>query len=130
MLRLLFLLAFSLPAMALDVHVLKVVDGDTIKVNVDNCPFAVLCSNIEVRFAGIDTPELHGKCEKEKMLAKQAKAMVEANYKAGDAVDIGNAKRDKYFRLLSEQSVISTRLLQSGLAVKYNGRGAKHDWCK
>jgi endonuclease YncB( thermonuclease family) len=110
--------------------VLSVVDGDTIKVNINNCNYKVLCENMPVRFAGIDAPELKGACDKEKELALKAKQLVEENYKAGDSVNLEKAKRDNHFRLLSHQDVIATRLMQSGLAVKYNGRGAKHDWCK
>jgi micrococcal nuclease len=126
------LLFLSMPVMATSLtgKVREVIDGDTIKVSINDCKYKVLCENIEVRFAGIDAPEIKGKCDKEKNLALQAKALVEYNYMQDDTVYLENAKRDKYFRLLSRQDVIATRLLQSGLAVKYNGHGEKNDWCK
>lgn len=110
--------------------VLKVVDGDTIKVNVKDCEIKVLCKNIEVRFEGIDAPEIHGKCLKEKDKAIAAKKLVEENYKAGDEVVLISPKRDKYFRLLAVQETISTRLIQQGLAVKYDGKKKVKDWCE
>ena len=110
--------------------VLKVIDGDTIKIDVKDCNYSILCKNIEVRFEGIDTPEIRGKCDKEKALALQAKKLVEENYKAGDEVNLGMARRDKYFRLLSKQQIVSDRLITLGLAVPYHGEKRTKDWCQ
>jgi endonuclease YncB( thermonuclease family) len=108
--------------------VLRVVDGDTLSVDVNQCDIAVLCKKIEVRLDGIDSPEIRGKCPKEKAMAQQAKRMVEAEYPPGSTVVLSNPARDKYFRILANQPVVSRKLLDAGLARPYFG-DKKKPWC-
>lgn len=49
---------------------ISVYDGDTIRVDIANCDQPILCQNISIRIFGIDTPEIRGKCQNEKHLAK------------------------------------------------------------
>jgi len=49
---------------------ISVYDGDTFRVDINSLP-PILGKNIPVRVAGIDTPEIQGKCFYEKNLAKK-----------------------------------------------------------
>lgn len=110
--------------------IVRVVDGDTIQVNVNDCNQAVLCTHIDVRLEGFDTPELHlPKCAKEKDLAQKAKAITEAAFPVGTTLTLANPHRDKYFRLLAEQPLIAKKLIGAGLAVPYHGEKKTKDWC-
>ena len=114
-----------------DVEVLRVIDGDTISVTIPNLP-DVFGKKISVRLAGIDTPEIRGKCAYEKEMARKAKDRTEGIIMKGDIISLGNVKRDKYFRLLADVLVdsenVSAALVKEGLAVTYSG-GRKKDWC-
>ena len=50
-------------------------DGDTITFNLPNL-HPIIGEKISLRVNGIDTPEIKGKCEKEKYDAQQARDMV------------------------------------------------------
>jgi endonuclease YncB( thermonuclease family) len=109
-------------------------DGDTVTFKIDNV-HPLIGDNISVRIAGIDTAELRGKgpCEKEK--AYEAKHFVEEKLKTAKRIEIQNAKRDKYFRILGEVVVdgifLHHLLLEKKLAVLYTGkRKPKVDWCQ
>jgi micrococcal nuclease len=109
--------------------VLRVVDGDTLSVDINQCNIDFFCKKVEVRLAGFDTAEMKGKCPLEKDLAKKAKLMVEAAYPKGSTVVLSNPKRDKYGRVLAEQPIIAKKLLDAGLAIPYDGGKKTHDWC-
>jgi len=51
-------------------------DGDTVTFNIPNI-HPVLGEKVSIRVRGIDTPEIRGKCQKEKDLAYEAKAVVQ-----------------------------------------------------
>lgn len=114
-----------------DVTVDRVIDGDTIVISIPDLP-EVFGKKISVRLAGIDTPEMRGKCPSEKGLANRAKDRVEGIIMKGDIISLGNVKRDKYFRLLADVLVdgenVAATLVGEGLAVTYSG-GKKRDWC-
>lgn len=69
-----------LPLMAKDVsygnakvlEVTSIYDGDTFRVNIEGFP-PIVGEHIPIRINGIDTPELRGKCDKEKQQARLAK---------------------------------------------------------
>jgi micrococcal nuclease len=114
-----------------DITVERVIDGDTIVISIPELP-EVFGKKISVRLAGIDTPELRAKCPYEKGLAIRAKDRIEGLIIKGRVISIGDAKRDKYFRLLANVLVdgenVTATLLEEGLAVTYSG-GRKRDWC-
>jgi micrococcal nuclease len=86
---------------------LRVVDGDTVDLQVD-LGFRIL-HNIRVRLAGIDTPEIFGKTtpgEREKGL--EAKAYVEAALTSIDLV-IRTNKTGKYGRWIADIYVPKSR---------------------
>jgi len=106
-------------------------DGDTIIVAVPSWPAVV--SPIQVRVAGIDTPELHDKRPPIRALALMARDWVADHLPAGAAVTLRRVRRDKYFRLLADVDVtvdgetrdLATELVRRGLAKPYTGQGAK-----
>jgi Micrococcal nuclease (thermonuclease) homologs len=120
-----------------NVKVLSVYDGDTFKVNLP-CSEDIFCKDISVRVNGIDTPEIKGKDSCEKQKAKEAQVLTKSILKKGPVI-LKNCKRDKYFRLLCDVSVLgpnqgynlSEELLEANLAVEYYGETkADVDWCK
>ena len=87
---------------------------------------------MSIRINGIDTPELRGKCEKEKQLARLAKQFTVERLRAANSVVLKNIKRGKYFRLIADVYVdgvsLGEQLIKQGHAVKYIGK-AKRTWC-
>ena len=115
-----------------DVEVTKVYDGDTITVNL---PYVhpLLGEKIGVRIYGIDTPEIRGKCAREKELAEIAKAEVKHVIAlSNNKVDLRNCSRGKYFRIVCEvytSSNIAEDLLHKNMAYPYFGE-TKQSWCE
>lgn len=112
-------------------EVLKVVDGDTIKVKATIWVDQTV--EVSVRLRGIDAPELYRpKCSAEKALARDAKAAVIATSPVGSRVTLSDIKRDKYGgRVIasvqtSDGEGLSERLLAQGQAIAY---GARKPWC-
>jgi len=114
-------------------EVTRIIDGDTIVVRARIFPHNEM--HLSVRIAGIDTPELRGKCEGEKVLAKEAKAWVEDILPAGSWVVLENVKDDKYSgRVVADVYLepgksLGQMLHDSGKGVPYDGSGPREDWC-
>lgn len=110
--------------------VLRVIDGDTIKVWHNSVPEHLRETN--VRLAGIDTPEMKGQCEKEKALAREAKKFIEDTLNSSNKVLFDVIDRDKYGRYLvvvhADSININKSLINKGLAYEYYG-ATKHSWC-
>jgi|CXWL01.1.fsa_nt_gi endonuclease YncB( thermonuclease family) len=112
--------------------VLRVVDGDTLSVRAR----IWINQDLEtsVRILGIDAPELNGACEGERNKAQEARLFLEQRTENRLIVlyDISN---DKYggrvvARVTTESGEdLGASLLSQGLAVAYEGRGAKAKWC-
>ena len=116
-------------------NVIKVYDGDTIKVNILGLP-SVFGRNLSVRLAGIDTPEIRGsKCAVEKCLAVHARDALERLLGMPSdsvVVHLAEVKRGKYFRLVANVLVeditnkqwkdASEIMLTDGWAIPYNGK--------
>jgi len=113
-------------------EVTSVYDGDTFRVNIKNMP-PLIGNNIAIRVAGIDTPEIRGKCKKEKMLALQAKQMTVTLLRSAKKIELRNVQRGKYFRIIAnvyiDNHLLSRSLLKENLAVFYNGGKKTKDWC-
>ena len=114
-----------------DVTPVRVIDGDTVVVTIENVP-DVFGERIAVRIAGIDTPEIRGKCVGETRKANEAKLLVQNLFLRARVVNVLGATRDKYFRIVGNIEVdgqdVSAILLEKGLARLYDG-GRKSDWC-
>ena len=108
----------------------KVVDGDTIKVWHNTVPKHLEVVN--VRLAGLDTPELRGKCDREKELAIKAKELIEETLNSANKVRFDVIDRGKYGRYLvvvhADTININKLLIDKGLAYEYYG-GTKQSWC-
>lgn len=116
-----------------NVRYIKNYDGDTITFDIPGVP-DIFGKNISVRVYGIDTPEMKGKCDKEKQLARESQLLVEKLLTDSSKVVIKNAQRDKYFRILGEVYAdgisISEVLIEQKLAVPYFGDTKTKNWCE
>ena len=137
----------AIPAQAADIYAeyVRNYDGDTVTVDLVDLrdidldgTYAPLWDNIGIRVAGVDTPEIRGKCPEEKVLAKEAKALVKSVLKDAEFIAIRNAKRGKYFRIVGDIIIepgtdaeinLKDILLDANLAVPYNGGRKTKSWC-
>jgi len=112
-------------------EVTSIYDRDTFRANIEGFP-AVIGEHMSIRINGIDTPELRGKCDKEKQLARLAKQFTVERLRAAKSIVLKNIKRGKYFRLVADVYVdgvsLGEQLIKQGHAVKYIGK-AKRTWC-
>ena len=76
-------------------------DGDTITFNLPGL-HPIIGEKINIRVNGIDTPEIRGKCEKEKYDAKQAKEMVTDILKDSEQITLMNMEKGKYFEVAAD----------------------------
>lgn len=111
---------------------INVYDGDTIRVDLANCKEAIICKNISIRIFGIDTPEIRGKCQSEKRLAKIARNKLRTILNAADNIEIRTISRGKYFRIVGKVFAngveAGNSLVDENLAFRYFG-GKKQSWC-
>jgi micrococcal nuclease len=115
--------------------VLKVVDGDTIDVDID-LGFNVSYTQ-RVRLAGIDTPESRTKDLKEKALGLESKDYLSKQLKDALTVVIKTEKPDsteKYGRILGWLYVnegtksLNELMIEQGYAWTYNGETKQKDF--
>jgi micrococcal nuclease len=112
-------------------RVTSVIDGDTLEVRV----MVWLGQEVvtRVRIDGIDTPEKRGKCQREKDMAEQARAMTE-QLLADSEIALYDIQNDKYGGRVRARVVtrsgedIGQMLIKSGLARPYKGE-ARQPWC-
>ncbi len=108
-------------------------DADTIKFDIPHV-HPLLGHEISVRVRGLDAPEMKGKNACEKTKAKEAKAFVASIFQHAKRIDLVNAGKDKYFRILADVEVdgvsLTDALLHRGYAYTYLGKTKqKVDWC-
>ncbi|MBT5716226.1 MAG: thermonuclease family protein [Opitutae bacterium] len=108
-------------------------DGDTITFNLPKL-HPIIGEKISIRVNGIDTPEIRGKCEKEKYDAKQAKEMVADILKDAEQIVLKNMERGKYFRIAADVIVdgedLGDMLVEAGMAIRYDGGKKNKNWCE
>lgn len=132
-------LVFVLPLPAesfgdvLGVRLVRVYDGDTFFVNIEGV-HPLLGDEIGIRVRGVDTPEIRGKCDREKELAQAARRFAEDALLGATSVDLLDVERGKYFRIVADVSLdganLAQLLIDNGLGVSYDGKGKRHDWCE
>jgi len=113
-------------------EVVGILDGDTIAVRAHIWLGQELATH--VRLTGIDAPELHGKCERERRLAAAARDFL-AQRLVERRVTLSEVQVDKYggrvrARVTTDQGEdVADVLLRAGLARPYGG-GARKPWCE
>ena len=112
--------------------VTSIYDADTFRVNLDGFS-PIIGERIPVRLLGVDTPEIKGKCESEKALARQAKQFTVKALRSARTIELRNIQRGKYFRILANVYVdgknLADALIKAGHARSYDG-GKRLGWCK
>lgn len=115
----------------IEAEVIKVVDGDTIKVRANIWVDQTV--TVSVRLRGVDAPELYRpKCDAEKKLARLAKASVNTVTPVGSKVRLTQITRDKYggrvvaYVETNDGETLGTRLLSQGQAI---AMGSHKPWC-
>lgn len=109
----------------------KVVDGDTLDLDLDLGFFLVLRQRM--RLYGLDTPEIRSKDPAEKAKGQESQAFVNAWFGRPGAVLVRTVKEEKYGRMLADcfregEPSLCTELLERGLAVPYNPRFGSWGW--
>jgi endonuclease YncB( thermonuclease family) len=108
--------------------VVKVYDGDTITIAAKLPYTESPMYRFSIRLNGIDTPEIKGKTNEEKLLAKNARDAM-ANLIMNKYVTLRNCKTEKYGRILADVFVfidneeihLNQWMLDNKYAVKYDG---------
>ena len=118
-----------------DVTVIKVVDGDTIDVDID-LGFGVTLKDERVRIMGIDTPESRTRDKVEDLFGEAAKARLKELMKDGGKLITtedrkGEDMKGKFGRVLGdfvseEGRMVTDILVEEGHAVAYFG-GSKEE---
>jgi endonuclease YncB( thermonuclease family) len=118
-----------------DWPVLGAIDGDTLKVHLPGLPMEL--QPMKVRVRGIDTPEIRGKCDREKQAAHKATALT--RFLISDAksrkkpIVFSEIGWDKYGGRLDalvtiDGQSLGATLISAGLARAYDG-GKRAGWC-
>jgi endonuclease YncB( thermonuclease family) len=110
--------------------VLRVIDGDTFEARAEVWPDIEV--TVAVRLAGIDAPELHAPCLRERALAMAARDLLTRALPPQSPVRLTQVAHDKYAgRVIAQAWLADGRaagplLLAAGLAAVY---GERRDWC-
>lgn len=113
-------------------EVVRVHDGDTLIVRARIWLGQVVST--KVRLAGVDAPELRGRCAREKKMARAARRFVEGKL-AGGSITLRDIRFGKYAgRVLArvitaEGEDLGQALIAAGLARPYRG-GRRGRWCQ
>src|SRR5262249_35218946 len=103
---------------------ITIVDGDTIKMG-----------GVSYRMLGYDTPEtFFARCRQEYDLGTRATARLKQLIAGAKAVTVEPNRRSCRYgrlcaRLLVDGRDVGFILIAEGLAVPYDGRGPRRDWC-
>jgi micrococcal nuclease len=114
------------------VKIVKVVDGDTVDVDID-LGFGVWLKKQRVRLFGIDTPESRTRDLVEKRFGNMAKDYLKSRLSSGAILGTRLDKKGKFGRILGEffvldgeeKSNINQELITNHHAVAYHGQSKK-----
>ena len=108
--------------------ILRVVDGDTVDVDID-LGFDVWLRNQRIRLFGIDCPESRTRNKKEKLHGLLAKECVKKECQVGKTYILRTKEKGKFGRWLGDiktsKGWLTKFLLQAKLAVPYEGQNKK-----
>ena len=108
--------------------VVKVVDGDTVDVDID-LGFDCWMHNQRIRLYGIDTPECRTRNKQEKAHGLLAKEYVQKALIVGEVYALRTREKGKFGRYLGEikvgRTTLNKLLIKEGLAVEYTGQSKK-----
>lgn len=114
-------------------EVTSIYDGDTFRANIPDYP-PIIGQHMGIRINGVDTPEMRGKCEQEKLLARKAKQYTVTKLRNAKMIELRNMQRGKYFRVVADvyadDQSVGEGLVREGLAVVYDGGKKVKDWCE
>lgn len=117
-----FILAISAPTLAGQFKVIRVTDGDTIKVDGNNI-------KMTVRLVGIDAPETSKKKNQPGQPFSTKSTKYPAKLVLNKSVDVKSNGTDRYGRTLGVVFVgrqnVNLEMVMAGLAEVYRGRPAK-----
>lgn len=116
------------------VKVVKVVDGDTIDVDID-LGFSTVLKKQRVRFLGIDTPESRTRDLVEKKFGKASKKHLKGLLESADSLSLISHDKGKFGRILGEiiahfdeghpvyetEVNVNEQMIADGHAVRYTG---------
>jgi len=118
-------------------YVIKNTDSDTHKLAIHVWPDHII--KVGLRVNGIDTPEkFRPKCDREKMLARDASNFVAGLIPPGTQVQVTNVKLGKYagravgtinYGSATGTDTIAKALIRRQHAVRYDGGTKTKDWC-
>ncbi len=117
---------------AFKAEVVRVIDGDTLEARVAVWPGQEIVTR--VRLAGIDAPEVDGRCAAEKQAASAAREAL-ARLVGDGAVVLSEVRPDKYFgRVVARVADAAWRdvgqlMREAGHARAYDG-GRRASWCE
>ncbi len=112
-------------------EVLRVLDGDTFEARVRVWPGMDITTRVRLR--GIDAPEMHARCDAERVKAEAARDALARMLSEG-SVGLAHIGQDKYGgRVDANVSTartpdVSAALFERGLARRYSG-GRRQSWC-
>jgi micrococcal nuclease len=109
-----------------DCRIVRVVDGDTVDVDVDLGWSTWRCGE-RIRLYGIDTPECRTRDAEEKAAGVLAKEFVEETLHVGGTYKLTTKEKGKFGRylgviMLSDKTSINAALVSEHLAVPYFGQ--------
>jgi len=122
----------SCAAVAVPARVGHILDGDTFSamVNLDDTTTV----SVRVRLRNVDTPEMNGDCEYERVRAVAARDRLSEIIPTGSIVELTNVKDDKYLGRIdanvkdSSGADVGDILIREKFGRKYNG-GRRKPWC-
>ncbi len=110
-------------------RILRVIDGDTLLVEVRIWFGQTVVEH--VRIAGIDAPEMKGRCPREIEAARAARQYL-AGLVGGGAVELRGVTRERYGRALAKVTAegidVPARMIEAGHARPYAG-ARRLSWC-
>jgi len=100
----------------------RVVDGDTVDIVID-LGFSINTVQ-RIRLAGLDTPEMNSRDERERRMAVEAREFVIRWFQANPGCRVRTTRDDKYGRMLGEfwgAESLNESLVNGGWAWAYDG---------